>query len=127
MESGCLENENMKVDNDVGSDENNGSLSPPSDNGGANVEAGESDDNGEQLQNDPYQEMPLHRCDRSLIYLTTSRYDMLPSSDPFKGESQSRKRKEKQDIITSSSNLAQSSSDLSIDETCYPHAYYIYT
>ncbi|KAF1883416.1 hypothetical protein Lal_00042173 [Lupinus albus] len=49
----------MEVDSDnVGSDENSGGISPPSDdggNGGGNFEVGGSDDEGEQMHNDPYE------------------------------------------------------------------------
>ncbi|KAF1898395.1 hypothetical protein Lal_00042087 [Lupinus albus] len=55
---------------DIGSRKNNGGLSPPNDNDG-NVEAEENDDEDEQMYNDPYQELQLHRCDCSLIDLTT--------------------------------------------------------
>ncbi|KAF1885704.1 hypothetical protein Lal_00039552 [Lupinus albus] len=69
--------ENMEVDSDDdGSDENSGGLSPPTDNsgnGGGNVETRESDDEGEQMHNDPYEEISLYRHDRNLIDLTTSR------------------------------------------------------
>ncbi|KAF1862139.1 hypothetical protein Lal_00026658 [Lupinus albus] len=69
----------MEVDSDnVGSDENSGGLSPSSDDGGndgGNVEAGGSDDEGEQMHNDPYEEMPLHRRDHNLIDVTMHRSD----------------------------------------------------
>ncbi|KAF1893136.1 hypothetical protein Lal_00015567 [Lupinus albus] len=122
------ENENMEVDSDnVGSDENSGDLCPPSDDGGndgGNVEAGGSDDEGEQMHNDPYEEMPLHRRDHNLIDVTMHRSGMVHSSDSFNGnsrtESRSRKGKKKQNITledASSSSIAQSFSDFSIDET----------
>ncbi|OIW16679.1 hypothetical protein TanjilG_28736 [Lupinus angustifolius] len=67
----------MEVDSDdVGSDEHSGGLSPPSEDGGndaRNVEGGESDEEGEQMHNDSYEEMSLHKRDRNLIDLTTSR------------------------------------------------------
>ncbi|KAF1886520.1 hypothetical protein Lal_00045753 [Lupinus albus] len=40
------------------------------DNDKGNVEAGENDDEGEEMQNDPYEEMSLHRRDYNLIDLT---------------------------------------------------------
>ncbi|KAF1868273.1 hypothetical protein Lal_00018794, partial [Lupinus albus] len=97
------ENENMEVDSDnVGSDENSGGLSPPSDDGGndgGNFEAGGSDDKGEQMHNDPYEEMPLHRRDHNLIDVTIHRSSMIHSSDSCNGnsrtKSQSRKGKKK--------------------------------
>ncbi|KAF1874084.1 hypothetical protein Lal_00041528 [Lupinus albus] len=89
------------VDSDnVGSDENSGGLSPPSDvggNDGGNVEAGGSDDEGEHMHNDPYEEMPLHRHDHNLIDVMMHSSGMVHSSDSFNGnsrtESQSRKGK----------------------------------
>ncbi|OIW21926.1 hypothetical protein TanjilG_15055 [Lupinus angustifolius] len=140
----------MEVDSDdVGSDEHSGGLSPPSEDGGndaRNVEGGESDEEGEQMHNDPYEEMSLHRRDRNLFDVTSSRSGMVHSSDSFNDsnriESQSRRGKKKQNITledASSSSLAQSFSDFSIDETSqssqgynpmhpvyYPHGYYIH-
>ncbi|OIW02148.1 hypothetical protein TanjilG_02372 [Lupinus angustifolius] len=67
----------MEVDSDdVGSYEHSGGLSPPSEDGGngaRNVEGGESDEEGEQMHNDPYEEMSLHRRDRNLFDVTSSR------------------------------------------------------
>ncbi|KAK7244265.1 hypothetical protein RIF29_39084 [Crotalaria pallida] len=124
-----------------------GGLSPPSDNGGndgGNVEAEQSEEENEQSQNDLYQDMPYHRRDGNLIVDFTAMPDAVPS-DSFGGSrrgesSQSRRGKKKQDVTledSSSSNLAQSSSDFSLDETSqssqgnnpvnpayYPHAYF---
>ncbi|KAF1881631.1 hypothetical protein Lal_00039847 [Lupinus albus] len=63
-----------------------GGLSPSNDdggNGGGNIDAGESDDEGEQMHNDPYEEMSLHRHDRNLNNLTMSRSGVVHSSDSF--------------------------------------------
>ncbi|KAF1881827.1 hypothetical protein Lal_00042536 [Lupinus albus] len=126
----------MEVDSDnVGSGENSGGLSPPSEdggNGGGNVEAGGSDDEGEQMHNDPYEEMPLHKRDHNLIDVTMHRSGMVHSNDLFNGnsrtESQSKKGKKKQNITlkdASSSSIAQSFSDFSIDETSQSSPHHI--
>ena len=84
--------ENMEVGNDdADSNENSGGLSPPSNNsgnGGDNVEAeknDDEDDSDEQRQNDPYQEVPYNRRDRSLVIDMTSFRPDMPSDSSLGG------------------------------------------
>ena len=125
------DDENMEVGNDdADSNENSGGLSPPSNNsgnGGDNVEAeknDDEDDSDEQRHNDPYQEVPYNRRDRSLVIDMTSFRPDMPSDSSLggsrRGGSHSKRGRRQKNIAneeSSTSNIEQSFSDFGIDES----------
>ena len=116
-------------DDDVGSNENCRSLSPPTNNsvsGGGDAEVEKSDDvngdNVEHRQNDPYQEVPYNRCDKSLVIdMTIARPNMFPYGSSLggsrRGGSESRRGRRQQNVTLEysfASNIVQSFSDFGI-------------